>query len=328
MGAASMSALILGLPVGLLFGFSLQRGRFCMYTAFRDLMFVRDATLFRAYVLALLIQTAIIHLLAAGGLLEIGTLGFPWLAALLGGLIFGVGISLAGGCSSGTWYRVGEGMMGSWLAALGYGISVAAVFWGPLRPWVALLSAYEAPQGWRSLPGLTGLPPGIFLALFVAAGSLWLWRSPRPRVFTGWSWPRTGFTLGLIAALAWVASAATGRKYGLSITGPTGAWMRYITAGDAPNGDWGMWMLLGVPLGAFISAGWSGEFKWRAPDPRRMAMQLLGGLLMGVGAAAAGGCNIGHGLTGLGALSTASLLVVLSIMAGIWAGTRVFFMRR
>lgn len=323
-----MNALILGLPVGLLFGIFLQRGRFCMYTAFRDLLFARDATLFRAYVLALLVQTALIHPLAAAGLLEIRTYALPWLAALLGGFVFGMGITLAGGCSSGTWYRVGEGLVGSWLAVLGYGLSVAAVFWGPLRPWAALLWTYEGPAGWRSLPGLTGLPPGLFLALFVAGGALWLWRSPRPRAFTGWTWARTGLLLGLTAALAWAASAAAGRPFGLSITGPTGAWVRYLTAGDDPGGDWGAWMLLGIPLGAFLAARWSGEFKWRAPEPLRMVKQFLGGLLMGAGAAAAGGCNIGHGLTGVGALSTASLLATLAIMAGTWAGTWLFFMRR
>ena len=66
----------------------------------------------------------------------------------------------------------------------------------------------------------------------------------------------------------------------------------------------------------------------QAPAPERMVKQLAGGILMGFGAATAGGCNIGHGLTGLGALSTASLLAILFILLGTWAGTWLFFLRR
>ena len=125
-----LKMLVLGLPVRLLFGYALQSGRFCMYTAFRDLLMARDATLFRAYILALLIQMAIIHGLDAAGFLTVRHFAFTWLAAIMGGSIFGVGISLAGGCASGSWYRIGEGMVGSIFAVLGYGLSVAATIWG------------------------------------------------------------------------------------------------------------------------------------------------------------------------------------------------------
>lgn len=325
---AAMRVLLLGLPVGLLFGFVLQRGRFCMYTAFRDLLIARDATLFRAYILALLVQTLLVQTGAALGLLTVSPFGLFWLAASAGGFIFGVGITLAGGCSSGTWYRVGEGMVGSWLAALGYGLGVAATFWGILRPGADLLLSVEGPARWRSLPGLLGVPEWLFLAIALGGGGYWLLRSPRPRAFTGWLWTRTGLAIGLVAALAWAASEATGRMWGLSITGPTGAWVRYVTAGDSSRWGWDAWVLLGIPLGAFLSARASGEFKWRAPAPGRMVKQLAGGVLMGFGAATAGGCNIGHGLTGLGALSTSSLLAIVSILLGTWAGTWLFFLRR
>ena len=123
-----LKTLALGLPVGLLFGYALQRGRFCMYSAFRDLFFARDFTLFRAYIMALFVQMVIIHGLDAAGYLTVRPFGFTWLAAIVGGLIFGAGISLAGGCASGNWYRIGEGMVGSILAVLGYGLGVSATF--------------------------------------------------------------------------------------------------------------------------------------------------------------------------------------------------------
>lgn len=56
--------------------------------------------------------------------------------------------------------------------------------------------------------------------------------------------------------------------------------------------------------------------------------QALGGLIMGMGAVIAGGCNIGNSLTGLGILSLTSLLATLFIILGTWCGTYLFFLRR
>jgi hypothetical protein len=56
MGGISFGFIISGLLIGLAIGFVLQRGRFCMNTAFRDTIFIQDMTLFRAYVIALVIM--------------------------------------------------------------------------------------------------------------------------------------------------------------------------------------------------------------------------------------------------------------------------------
>lgn len=323
-----LKSLVFGLPVGLLFGVALQRGRFCMYTAFRDLLFARDATFFRAYILALLVQMTIIHGSDTTRFLTIQHFDFTWLAAIAGGTIFGVGISLAGGCASGSWYRVGEGMVGSILAVIGFALGVATTFWGILKPLAVYLRSFRAPYELGSLDGLFSLPRWILIFFFLIVGGAWLWRSPRPRVFTGWPWTKTGVIIGLISALSWISSAGVGRNFGMSFTGPSGNLIRYLTTGQESVLDWGTWMILGVPVGAFLAATQANEFKWRAPAPERMVKQLIGGLMMGFGAATAGGCNIGHSLTGLAALSTTSLLATIFIIVGSWLGTYLFFMRK
>ena len=92
-----LKALLLGLPVGVAFGYALQRGRFCMNTAFRDVFLIRDTTLVRAWVLALLIQMVGVQAMAGLGLFQVGMAPFWWQAALLGGLVFGWGMALSGG---------------------------------------------------------------------------------------------------------------------------------------------------------------------------------------------------------------------------------------
>ena len=88
---------ILGLVVGLAFGYALQRGRFCMNSTFRDILIARDLTLLRAYLLALLIQMVGVRAMAALGWFGLGITPFFWEAALLGGFIFGLGMAFSGG---------------------------------------------------------------------------------------------------------------------------------------------------------------------------------------------------------------------------------------
>ena len=92
-----LKALLLGVPVGVAFGYALQRGRFCMNTAFRDLALTGDLTMFRAFALAVLVQMVAVNALAE-------LLGFPrgiaplwWQADLIGGFAFGLGMALGGG---------------------------------------------------------------------------------------------------------------------------------------------------------------------------------------------------------------------------------------
>ena len=95
--ADAVLAAILGLAVGVPFGYALQRGRFCLNSAFRDLYLVRDPTLFRAWLLAVLVQMVGVHALLAAGWIPLVGAPFWWLAALVGGVVFGWGMALSGG---------------------------------------------------------------------------------------------------------------------------------------------------------------------------------------------------------------------------------------
>jgi uncharacterized membrane protein YedE/YeeE len=84
-------------------------------------------------------------------------------------------------------------------------------------------------------------------------------------------------------------------------------------------------MWLGIPLGAFLAARRSGEFAWRGPAPVRLLQALGGGTVMGIGAGIAGGCNIGHSLTGAPLLAMSSLSATAAIVAGVWTASYFLF---
>ena len=124
--------LITGLVLGTVLGYVMQRGRFCVTGMLRDIFTLKT---WRGFVVLLVVIA--VHAVGLAALTSLGVItpevdDFAPLAVIIGGFLFGVGIVLAGGCASGTWYRSGEGLVGSWIALLTYGLSAAAMKAGAL----------------------------------------------------------------------------------------------------------------------------------------------------------------------------------------------------
>jgi uncharacterized membrane protein YedE/YeeE len=124
---------------GLAFGFVLQRSRFCFASAFRDLFLLGDARVMKGIIAGLAVATAGFAVLMARLLPEVGFGSLPpgatvlplGMHTLLGGVLFGIGMVLAGGCTSGSLYRAGEGYVGSMVALLGImlGLEISSHTW-------------------------------------------------------------------------------------------------------------------------------------------------------------------------------------------------------
>ena len=321
--------LILGLIVGFALGYALQRGRFCVNTAFRDVVFVKDSTLLRAWAFAGLIQLVGVTALRSIGYFESIEIPpfFIW-ASIVGGFIFGTGMVIAGGCASGTCYRVSEGMLGSLMALIVFGITAVATDVGVLNPLQQALRSVRidvngAPA---TIDGALGVNTWVIVVPLVVLVGFWLLRGRKTTYHShGWTWPITGAVIGLVGIAAWITSTATGRPFGLSITGPIRTWFRYIVEGDNSYLDWGAFMLIGLFVGAYAGAKLFAERKLRVPKPEKVVQSLVGGALMGFGAQVAGGCNIGHSFTGMSVLSVASLVTTVSIVLGGWTAVTIMF---
>ncbi len=290
-----------------------------MNSAFRDVIFVSDFTLFRSYLLALLVA-----IIGANLIEDIGFLGdaglrrqvFSPIAAIVGGYIFGLGIVMAGGCGSGVLYKQGEGQIAALFATLGFGGSLIATYHGPLQPVMKFLKSYQVKIGSGddaiASPALWDLVGGgptvkwvviaivaVILAIVVLKGKPF---GPRPK--KGWSWSLAGLLVGVMVIVAWWASYYWGgQARGLSFSGPTIDFLMFgLTASSqAPfdpmfnilgigNVTWSALYVIGVPIGAYLSAKGLSEFKLTAPkDPNELMRVFFGGLVMGVGAAIAGG---------------------------------------
>ncbi|MCX8031451.1 MAG: YeeE/YedE family protein [Thermodesulfovibrionales bacterium] len=344
--------LISGILIGVAFGFVLQRGRYCMNSAFRDVIFLNDYTLFRSYLLALLIAIVGANLLEDFGFLGEDGLrrqSFNIVANIVGGYLFGVGIVMAGGCGSGIIYRIGEGYVSAIVATLGFAASLVATIHGPLKPVMQALKSLKVTLGEGdeiiTAPALWDFVGGahmkwiviLFIALIfipiILKGNPFA-KGPKK----GYSWSVTGILLGLVLILAiWASYFWGGQTRGLSAAGPTAEAFLALTIGNSMakfdpmfnfwgifTGSWSTLYIIGIPIGVFMSAKALKEFKLQIPPAGEVIRVLFGSFIMGFGAATAGGCTVGHALTGIAGLSIASVVATVFMLLGNW--TMVHFM--
>jgi hypothetical protein len=341
------SSILLGLGIG----FVLQRGRFCMNTAFRDTIFIQDFTLFRGYLIALAVMIVGVNLLGEFNLIRFLPIQpyYP-IANIVGGYVFGLGIVLVGGCGSGVWYKIGEGQFNSLIAVIGFFLGIHMTATGVFNPAYKLLKSVRVSVLGEKVPTLyniIGSGNNIKWAVIAVVTVALLAYIMKGKPFSapkqkGLEWPKVGILLGLLGVAAfWAGDVWEGFPRGLSFTTPTGEFFGTLLTGKAmvshhplarvfPMYDIGPWkvtwasfFIIAVPFGAYISAKVLKEFKWKTPPVDELLSVCVGSIMMGFGATVAGGCNIGQGLTGASTLSIGSLVAIISIILGNW--TMVYF---
>ena len=114
---------------GLAFGVVFQRSRFCLVRAFREPFLTGDAEHTRAAALALVVSTLGFTILKFTDLKDKSEWVFAaaGVGSLAGGLAFGIGMTLAGGCGAGSLWRAGEGQVKLWVAIACFALGVSLV---------------------------------------------------------------------------------------------------------------------------------------------------------------------------------------------------------
>ena len=151
---------------GVVFGVIFQRSRFCLVRAFREPFMTGDAEHTRAAALALAVSTLGFAVLKFADLKDKGDWVFPGagIGALAGGTLFGVGMTLAGGCGAGSIWRAGEGQVKLWIALAGFALGASLA-----RVALAQTGALQK-LGWAVfLPSALGWGAALVLTLAVLA---------------------------------------------------------------------------------------------------------------------------------------------------------------
>ena len=330
---------LIGGAGGIGLGLAARLGRFCTMGAIEDLLYQGSDTRMRMWLLA--IATAIIgsFALIGLGLLDPSKtlyLGLAWnpAASILGGLMFGYGMALAGNCGFGALARLGGGDLRSFVIVMVMGISAYVTLSGPLA-WVRVWAFPPIPASPDRLSGIaellgrfTGIAPvafglviGVVLFAYAIAARTML---ARPSAIF---W---GIVVGIAVVSGWAGTSLVAEA-GLdavpvmshTFSAPVGETMLYAMTASGNSLSFGVGSVVGVWAGAFIGSLIKGHFRWEAcEDPRELRRQIFGAGLMGVGAILAIGCTIGQGISAFSLLSYSAPVTFLAIFAGAALGLR------
>lgn len=310
---------LLAIIAGIGLGYILERGDFCFHSTIRGLFREpAELDLFRAYLLTLLIAVPLVSLMRWIGWIDPWVAPFAPPANILGGTIFGIGMVIAATCITGLFYKLGHGMLGTLVALVTWAIGDILTYRGSLSSLRDSLNANPITRAREtvSLPTLFGSATPFILLIIGILIAMYLWRSPRENRETYWNWLPLGIATGLFTSGAWLlARSSSNYPYGTSSV-PT-----QIFDAIANNATLSIWIPLSLAtiiIGAFIASYTSGTLWVRGETIHRYSELAAGGLLMGIGAGIAGGCNLGHSLIGVPLLSLGSIATTLSMALGVF----------
>ncbi|WP_299861789.1 YeeE/YedE family protein [uncultured Hoeflea sp.] len=320
-------ALLLGgAVIGALFGAFAQQSRFCLRAA--AIEFSRGQIGSKVAIWLIVFSTAVAGtmLLTGEGLFmarEARQLASPQSlsGAAIGGLLFGIGMVLARGCSSRLLVLSATGNLRALLSGLVFAVVAQASLHGFLSP---VREALASPLttitiGSNDLLTLSGIDtaiagPLVGLALVASLG-LALWR----RIGV-WK-TLTALGVGACIPLAWwFTNAMAGVAFepvqleSLSFTGPSADTLMLFLSAPGSMIDFDVGLVPGVFIGAFFAAWLTGELELQGFEGGdAMRRYLAGAALMGFGGMLAGGCAVGAGVTGASIFALTAWVTLFSI---------------
>ncbi|MFZ0548464.1 MAG: YeeE/YedE family protein [Candidatus Promineifilaceae bacterium] len=315
-------AIILAVICGVGLGYIIERGDFCFHSTLRGL--VRkppELDLFRAYLLTLLVAVPLVQGMRLLGWIDPWIPPFNLQANLLGGTLFGVGMVTASSCITGLFYKLGHGMLGALVGLAAWALGDLIAYKGPLAGLrEGLTAAPLTVNGGETATVLNTAGPGggVVLLLVGTAVLYYLWRSPQHGRGKYWGWLLLGLATGLMVSAAWLLADIGGTDYPYGTSGvPTEAVEAVLNGGQGSGSLWIPVALVSLIPGSFLAAWRAGTLWVRGETPSRYVQLAAGGLMMGIGAGIAGGCNLGHSLVGVPLLSLGSITSTAAMFLGV-----------
>ena len=340
----------LGFALGGVFGFVGNKTNFCTMGAVSDVVNMGDWTRMRMWLLAIAVAILGVWALQAAGLVDTRKSIFTgsnliWLSNIVGGLVFGVGMTLASGCTSKTLIRIGGGNLKSLVVVVVLAISAYMTLRGLFGIWrVRTLDTVSAKLSTtQDLPAVLAASIGVdaatlqmWLPLAIAAALLaFVFRSAHARTGDALL---GGTVIGLTVVGGWFVTAYLGyvaehpntleeafiatnsnRAESLSLVGPYAFTLELLMfwSDTSKHVTFGIATALGIVAGSFVYALVSKTYREESfPNAADLKRHLLGAILMGFGGITALGCTIGQGLSGVSTLAIGSILTFVSLIAG------------
>jgi uncharacterized protein len=361
--SSTQQILLWGLGIAVVMGAVVNKTNFCTMGAVSDLVNMGDTGRIRAWFFAIAVAIAGVLVLQWTGVAKMSMVAsnntsFPpyltsslaWPRYLVGGFLFGVGMTFGSGCGNKTMVRIGGGNLKSVFvfAMMGFGAYLMMytnfgyqVFLRWMQPAFIDLSAHGSnTQGIGDiLSAMFGLPSATVISgvvgVVISLGLI-VWALKSKDFRSNFDNVLGGLVVGLAVVTAWwVTAGPLGQQWlsdaefmdlppaavgaqSFTFVSPSGQFSYYLTTGFAKNlVTFGMMAAGGVVLGSLLFALATRRFRveWFS-SWSDFARHVVGGFLMGVGGVLGMGCTIGQGVTGVSTLALGSYMTLGSIIFG------------
>ena len=347
--------LLTAFVTAVIMGAVLNKTNFCTTGAVCDWVTSGSTGRMRAWLLAIAVSMGGLGMLEATGVVSLPldtfppyrTSDFAWLRFILGGAMFGVGMTLGSGCAYRTLIRIGGGNIKSIVVLAAVSLGAYAMLWTDFfndyfLVWISptIIDLTNHNMNSQDLAGMLGGVAGAedvgglraVLGLLLAAMLLfYVFKSRDFR--TSWDNIISGLGLGLAITVGWYLTAGSFAEWqefaifseqppsrvavqSYTFIGPTGDSVRYLRdPGNFSLINFGIMAMVGVITGSFIYSLFTKGFhiEWFVSG-KDFLSHVIGGGLMGVGGVLAMGCTIGQGVTGISTMALGSILAFVSIV--------------
>ena len=334
-----------------IFGAVGNKTNFCTMGAVSDWVNMGDKNRLRMWLLAIAVALLGSSALQLAGVVDLSKSiyqgpNFTWLSYILGGFLFGVGMTLGSGCGSKTLIRIGGGNLKSLVVYVFLGIAAYMTLrglFGAFRVGVLEKASITFTSG-QDLPSLlaaaTGVAKATWTAIVAAAlgGALAAYAYASKEFRASFDYTLGGVVTGLVVVGGWFVSGKlgyiaedpqtlqeafvatnTGRMESFSFVSPLAYTLEYLMLWTDKSKivTYGIASALGVIAGSAAYALATRTFRWEGfHDAEDTANHIVGGILMGFGGITALGCTIGQAVTGISTLALGSFLTFAAIVAG------------
>ena len=331
-----------GFGIAAVFGFVANMTHFCVMGAISDVIHMGSKGRLGAWLLAMAIAVIGTQALQLGGVIEVGesrylSPNFMWFSYIVGGFLFGTGMTLAAGCGQRNLVRFGAGNLKAFVVLLVMGITAYMTLRGLLgvvrvnlidpvsvdlsEHGLASQSMVSALQAWVGADN-TDVIRGLLTALI--GGGLFAYALKQRALRESMDNVLAGVVIGACVIAGWYATGSLGVDdfdpvpvESMSFISSMGATVNYLMSFTGATINFGIALIFGMIAGSFVYAIISGNFRVETFSNRsEMVNHLVGGALMGFGGVLSLGCTIGQGVTGISSLAMGSVLVTLSIVFG------------
>jgi len=343
----------LGFLLAFVFGAVANKTNFCTMGAISDWVNMGLKGRLGAWILAMGVAIAGAQILEFTGTVDLSqsiyrSSNFGLLGFVLGGLMFGVGMTLSGGCGQRTLVRVGSGNLKSLVVFLVLALTAYMTLRGIIGAvrveWIEPWSIDLSEQGIEEQGLATMVAQWLSLELtenlrwaFAAGSSLLIvFVALSIKELRGdWNNLMGGLVAGVAVVGAWYITGVIGNDdfdpvpmEGLSFVAPIGNSVSYLMTYTGATISFAVAAVFGVIAGSFVYSVLSRTFRIETFSQRSdMINHLLGGSLMGIGGVLSLGCTVGQGVSGISTLAVGSMVATMCIMLGSAITMRVQYHR-